>query len=265
MRTSTKEALESGWLPTTPVDDTVLRRFLYNQADVNEILTRAASGTVVREDAVVLTDAGSPVALLNQALLTAPVLRAEDPVLDDVDQFFAGSDRPATVLSVWPTPDFSKRGWTLLGHPVFVVRPAGPVVYERRPDVEVCRAPDLTVAERVVVEGFPFDEARGVPGALFGAGLDSTGLEVRLALLDGEPVAAAQVYVGHGVANLCMAATLPAARRRGVWEALVWERVASAPDQPAAAYTSDASRPGFVRMGFLPLTRFTLWHRPADR
>ncbi len=25
------------------------------------------------------------------------------------------------------------------------------------------------------------------------------------------------------------------------------------------AFTSDYSRPGFLRMGFLPVTRFTLW------
>ena len=31
------------------------------------------------------------------------------------------------------------------------------------------------------------------------------------------------------------------------------------PELPAVAYTSDDSRPGFVRMGFLPITRFTLW------
>jgi hypothetical protein len=46
-----------------------------------------------------------------------------------------------------------------------------------------------------------------------------------------------------------------------VWEALVWARVADAPELPAIAYTSDYSRPGFVRMGFLPITRFTLWYR----
>ena len=68
-------------------------------------------------------------------------------------------------------------------------------------------------------------------------------------------------YVGQGVVNLCLAATLPAARRRGVWASLVWARVDDAPDLPAVAFTSDFSRPGFVRMGFLPITRFTLWAR----
>jgi hypothetical protein len=54
-------------------------------------------------------------------------------------------------------------------------------------------------------------------------------------------------------------ATLPAARRRGVWHALVAARCTATPDLPAVAFTSDYSRPGFVRTGLLPITRFTLW------
>jgi hypothetical protein len=54
-------------------------------------------------------------------------------------------------------------------------------------------------------------------------------------------------------------ATLPAARRRGVWHALATARCVNTSDLPAVAFTSDYSRPGFLRMGFLPITRFTLW------
>jgi hypothetical protein len=77
--------------------------------------------------------------------------------------------------------------------------------------------------------------------------------------LDGTPVAAAASHAAHGVVNLCLAATLPAARRHGVWRTLVAARCAGAPDLPAVAFTSDYSRPGFLRTGFLPITRFTLW------
>ena len=73
------------------------------------------------------------------------------------------------------------------------------------------------------------------------------------------PIAAAASHAAHGVVNLCLAATLPAARRRGAWHALVAARCAGTPDLPAVAFTSDYSRPGFLRMGFLPITRFTLW------
>ena len=88
-----------------------------------------------------------------------------------------------------------------------------------------------------------------------------TGVRYRLGLLDGEPVGAAARSVGRGIVNLCFAATLPQARRRGVWEALVWARVADGEGLPAVAYTSDYSRPGFERMGFVPITRGTLWAR----
>ncbi len=264
-----QQALETGWLADTPVGDTLLRRFVHNQADVSAAIARARGGRVERERGAVLSDAGGPVPFFNQAILTAPVLRPDDPVLDTIDAFYAGSGRPATLLSIWPTPDLAARGWSLMGHPAFVVRAPGPGPFPDDPpgDVTVLvarRTGEYRTADQIVVEGYPIDEARGEPpGCVIPDGIEERGLEVRLGLLDGEPVAVGEVFVGHGVTNLCMGATLPRGRQRGVWEALVWARVATAPDLPAVAFTSDLSRPGFVRMGFLPVTRFTLWHRPA--
>ena len=100
------------------------------------------------------------------------------------------------------------------------------------------------------------------PGTVLPPAVLDSVLTVRLGLLDGEPVALGNAVVAHGIVNLCLGATLPQARRRGVWEALVWARVGSAPDLPSVAYTSDYSRPGFLRMGFLVVSRFTLWSRP---
>ena len=97
------------------------------------------------------------------------------------------------------------------------------------------------------------------PGKLFPAALLDADVTYRLGCLDGRAVGAAAGHVAHGVVNLCFAATLPEARRRGVWEALVWARVADGPSLPAVAYTSDYSRPGFERMGFVSTIRFTLW------
>jgi hypothetical protein len=128
--------------------------------------------------------------------------------------------------------------------------------------VEVLEVRDpvaLRTAERIAIEGYPIEGAEA--GTVLPSGILDTGLLFRLGLLEGEPVGSGARYVGHGVVNLCFGATLPAARRRGVWEALVWARVADAPDLPAVAYTSDDSRPGFERMGFVPTIRFTLWGR----
>ncbi|MGH8991793.1 MAG: hypothetical protein ACRDYV_03650 [Acidimicrobiia bacterium] len=260
----TERPLEDGWLPDTPVDDTLLRRFVHNQAQINAIVARALGGRAAGTDDVFLADAASAVPYFNQAILARPLREAGDGVLDEVESFYAAGKSVATLLSIWPTPDLSARGWSLMGHPAFVARGPVPRSVPLRDGVEVRvagDAGDLAVAERVAIEGYPMPEAGGEPGALLPPALLETGVRVRLGLCDGEPSAVGNSYVGLGVVNLCLGATLPAARRRGVWEALVWARVNDAPDQPAVAYTSDHSRPGFIRMGFLPITRFTLWAR----
>lgn len=259
---------ETGWLPTTPVDDNLLRRFIHSQAVVNSITASSVGGRTDRSDDVFLADTGGPIPYVNQAILTRPLTGADDPVLRTVESFFdeaSPSGRPATLLSIWPTPDLSVRGWSLVGHPAMVLRTPGAVVHGPAPGVEVrvATAPeDFTTAERTVVAGYPFEEAQGLPaGSLFPPALKGTDLVVRLGVLDGETVAVGNVVVAHGLVNLCLGATLPSARRRGVWESLVWARVQEAPELPAVAYTSDDSRPGFLRMGFVPITRFTLWLR----
>jgi hypothetical protein len=259
--------LETGWLPDTPIDDTLLRRFVHNQAEVNEIVAEAAGGRSDRTDDVFLADAGSPVPYFNQAILARPVSHSDDAALDAVDAFFAARSHPATVLSIWPTPDLSARGWSLVGHPAFVAR--APAAHEHTPpaDVEVRvaeTAADYALAERVAIEGYPLEvDGDTGEGSIFPASLGERGLLVRLGSVDGTPVGVGNRFVGHGVVNLCLGATLPAARRRGVWASLVWARVNDGPDLPAVAFTSDYSRPGFIRMGFLPVTRFTMWLLPT--
>jgi hypothetical protein len=256
--------MENGWLADTPVGDTLLRRFVFNQADHNEEIAGAHSGRVERTDDAFLADAACPVPYMNQAILARPVLSADDRVLDVVEGFF---DRRTgvTLLSIWPTPDLSGRGWSLVGHPALVARAPGAIPPTSHEGVEVTRAEsaaDFETAERIAIEGYPIESAMGAPpGSVLPAALASGPVTVRLGVLDGEAVAVGNVFVGQGVVNLCLGATLPAARRRGVWEALVWARVAEDPQLPAVAYTSDYSRPGFIRMGFLPITRCTLWYR----
>lgn len=249
--------LENGYLADTPVGDTLFRRFLFNQADLNAELARVIGGRVERDADVALVDTGGPVPYYNQATLFRPL---DEPLLNRVESFFEG--RPCNLLSIWPTDDLSARGWTLVGHPACVARSPSPVAFEPPADVEVrvaTSAAELAEAERLVVEGYPMP---GMPtGSLLPESLLDGPVRVRLGLLDGEPVAVGLVFVAHGVVNLCMGATLPAARRRKAWESLVWARAAEAPDLPTMAYTSDYSRPGFERMGFMPLTRFTLWMR----
>jgi hypothetical protein len=214
-----------------------------------------------------LADANSVVPYLNQTVLLRPLEGVDDPRLDTVDDFFAASSGgPSTLLSMWPTPDLGARGWFLVGHPAFVVRAPQPSTYVAPPDVTIAvatTAAELAVAERVAIDGYPVDDARDLPaGAVLDPALLGTPLRYRVGRLEGRPVGVGASYVGHDVVNLCLAATLADARRRGVWESLVWSRLADAPALPAAAFTSDDSRPGFARMGFLVVQRLTLWLRP---
>jgi len=265
---SAVDTLETGWLPSTPVDDTVLRSFLRNQGELNALVARAGGGHVHDDDAVSVADAASPVAYQNQAVLHRPLHGLDDPVLD-VAAAHLCSGRTATLLSAWPTPDLAPRGWQLVGHPAFVVR--GPVAqtpaaHPRHPGLEVHvadSADDLAVAEDLVVRAYPVPEAAGASrGFAFPEGVLDTALLVRICSIDGTPVAVAASLPAQGLVNLCLAATLPEARHRGAWSALVDDRCGDRPELPAAAFTSDDSRPGFVRAGFLPVLRFTLWLRP---
>ena len=266
MSATTTERLESGWLDDTAVEDNLIRQFVRNQGDLSIEQALASGGRAAEAPGVVVTDSGGDLLYWNQAVLQRPLAGSDDALLDCVDDFWAGErDRTSTLLSAWPTPDLTKRGWNLVGHPMLVVRAPGPHDASSKPGVRIERvatAEQLGVVERTVIDGYPMPELAGrAPLSVLPAALLDTPVVVRLGHVDGEPAAATLGYVGHGVVNLCLAATLPNARRRGVWAAMVWARVDDAPHLPAVAFTSDHSRPGFVKMGFLPITRCTLWAR----
>ncbi len=263
---ATVRPLESGWLADTPVEDNLFRAFVRNQGDLGAIQAVASGGRATAGEGVALADLGRDAAYVNQATLLRPITAVDDPVLDQVDDFWAGeSGRAHSLLSIWPTPDLGARGWRLEGHPMLVVRAPAAHRHESPADVSVevvTSETGLAELERLVIDAYPFPDLAGrPPGSLFAPGLLDTPIRYRIARLDGQAVGAACVHVGSGIVNLCLGATRPEVRRRGVWSSLVWARVDDAPDLPAVAFTSDLSRPGFVRMGFLPVTRCTLWTR----
>lgn len=262
---TTVERLETGCSFDTPVNDSLLRRFLFNQAEVQEAMAWACGGRAARTQDVSLVDTGLSLPYVNEATLFRPLTGDDDPLLDEIDAFYE-SGSPGLLLSPWPTPDLRRRGWMPVGHPMFVVRgPVPPASYDAplRPGVSVRvaeTAEDLALVERITAEGYPAPEISTLPAnRLLGADLVNSSVVYRIGYLDGEPVTVAASQVAHGVVNLCLAATLPQARRRGVWQALVNARVADAPELPQVSFSSDYSRPGFVHMGFLPVQRFTLW------
>lgn len=258
--TTTTRPPETGHLEDTPVQDTVVRRFLHNQADLSALVAESGGGDVARRPDLSVATFDTPAAYQNQAVLLRPLAGLDDELLDVAEQGLAGTH--GILLSAWPTPDLAARGWGLVGHPTFVVRGPQPPATWFAAVRRVTTVDDLALAERVVADGFPVPEAQGAPpGFAYPPAVLGTDLHVFLGSLDGEVVAAASSHAAYDVLNLCFAATLPAARRRGVWEQLAQARLAEAPHLQAAAFTSDYSRAGFEKLGFLPVFRFTLWTR----
>jgi hypothetical protein len=260
--------LESGWEPETPIGDTLLRRFVFALAEAWAPAVAAMGGRILRSPDFVLTDLGRPAGLGNAVTLLRPLPpgdpEAASTLLDAIEAAIATGRGTVVLLSAWPTPDLRSRGWQLAGHPPFHLRPPAPLPEAGAPGLRIAPVTDAAGVrdfERVLVAGYPFpDVARGT---LFDERLlTAAGPHLEVGYLSGRAVTVGARHIAHGLVVLALGATVPAARHRGCWSAMVRSRLAAAPDLPAAALFSDDSRPGAERVfGFLPISRFSLWTR----
>jgi GNAT superfamily N-acetyltransferase len=267
------EVLADGWEPDGPSGDTLLRAALDNT--VHELLhpAQAMGGRFEVHDDVALVDLGSPTPFLNGAVLRRPLHGwSADPVLDQVDEFFAGSPGPAVVYSPTPTPDLRERGWQRVGHPPLMVRPAGGTPPPSPPDFtfrSVQDEADLDHACRLIVEGYPVPELQpwrhGSPFDERVLGDDA--FRFYLGCEGGHPVCVAAAVVDGVVNGVHYVANDPEARGKGYGEAIVWAATLADPTKPAVLISSDLGRSTYERMGYLTVTRWSLWLvgvRPAS-
>jgi ribosomal protein S18 acetylase RimI-like enzyme len=276
-------ALTTGWEPDVPVGDTILRRFVYSYADRVALTARAAGGRAERGAAAAYADARSAFVFDNAVvLLRPPTGEGIDAVLDRAARVFP-DERVWVLLSVWPTPDLTPRGLTLVGHPPLMIRPpdtrhlrnthhsentrqpeaaqgdaaSGPVI--RR----VTDADALADFTRVLVEGYPMP-ADGHSSVFTPELIADDAIHLYVGYADSQPVVTAGAAVGHGIVEVDWVATLPAYRRRGFGAALTAAALAARSDLPAMLIASDDGAPVYRRLGFLPLLRCTLWMRETD-
>jgi hypothetical protein len=261
----------TGWEPDLDVADTLLRQYVFALAESGLDLARAMDGRTLEEPGLLAADLGRRNPLFNGAVLTAPPAPSEwGGLLTRIEHFFAeaGDDGEQVFLwSAWPTPDLRGRGWTLEGHPPLLVRAPGLPLPAAPDDVEVREvhdARDLADLERVFIDGFPFEDLQPFES---GTWLDERvlampGHRMFVGYVGGEAATAGWVTIHGGLAVLTLGATLPAFRGRGRWTATVRRRLEVAGALPTASIFADASRPIAEKHGFLPILRFTLWHRP---
>jgi hypothetical protein len=262
--TAAIEQLSTGWEPDVPVGDTMVRRYLFHFASLCEAFATAAGGRTVESSALRASDLGRPGGYWNAATLLQPPADWQ-ATLDEVEAFFADGTGQAMLWSAWPTPDLRVRGWHLSGHPPLLIRPpAAQVGLPSVADGDVRTVRDVTELaewECTAIAAYPLPELAGAPsGALAGPSLlDDKRLRLLTAHLDDRAVSAAAAFVDHGVGSLAFGATLPAARRRGLWQQLAVARIRTMSHLWVTGVFSDLSRHGAECLGFIPVQRFTLW------
>lgn len=253
--------------PTPTADHRLVHRFVRNHVDAIDAIVTTAGGRTRRTPDLALADLGRSAAIYNSATLLRPAALDDlDATLAEIDAFYRYGAGTVYLWSPWSTPDLQRHGWRLEGHPPLLARPADgpvPVAPHLRIDV-VGDAASAQTWERIVVDGFPFTEARPyLPGAFLHPGLlDDDRWRLWLAFDNtGTPVTAAGSFVAHGIHQFALGVTLPVARRQGHWYALVRERLLAFPNLPVAGIFTGDSQPGAQRLGFRPITRFTVWSR----
>jgi hypothetical protein len=267
--TTASTRLTSGWEADLAVGDSLLRRYLFCWAALCETFARAAGGRSITTPRFAAADYRRPSGWFNSATLLQPALGVSlDEVLDDVESFFAGGRGSVHLWSPWPTPDLSARGWELIGHPPFLVRPPASLLPPPAPPaVEVADVADraaLIEWERVAVEGYPLPELLPVvPGTLADPRLlGDPRLRLSVGRGDGEAVSLGALFSDYGVGCFALGVTRPRWRGHGHWKAHAIRRLTAASDLWMTGVFSDDSRAPAERLGFVAVLRVTLWARP---
>jgi hypothetical protein len=255
--------LPDGWGPGTPRDDSLLRAYAEAYADLATDLGAAAGWCTHRSAAWAGTDSHEPFPFLNVAVLLRPVRDADDPVLDEISEFFAPADAgtPFLVWSATPTPDLGARGWSLMGHPPLMLRSPAAVEPPRPDGLEIVRVRDrqsLAAFETTMIEAYPVPEMTG--RHVFADGvLDAPGWQMWLGVVDDRPVATAAAHVTDAFVDVEWISTRESHRGRRIGEAITWAATLAVADRPAMLFASDLGQPVYERMGYVKLARLTLW------
>lgn len=265
---SEDDYLINGWEldRDVPATDTIHRAHIHNLADRYRFTAKAEVPHLDDGDVVgtLKTEAGP---WGNDMVVLTPF--REDAAAALADRVAAFADRPTMMWCAWPTPDLSVHGFTRMGHPPGMVRPAGGAAPAHPDGLRVVEAGDdatMKDYDQVCTLGFPVNDQAGNP--LFGIitpELRGGPWRFFVGYADDEPVTVASVFVGSGLAQVEYVATMPDHRGRGYGAAVTWAATVAEPDLPAVLIASDLGRPVYERMGYLPYTRFTLWHWPGQR
>jgi hypothetical protein len=257
----TDHHLADGWGPEDAEDDTLVRAGVLSLADRVAHHARALGRQAIDDGrwvAAALADTGM---FSNAGVVVRP---PDDwswlgPALRDL----APPGVPKLVISPFPTPDLRHDGLELVGHPPFMVRPAGGTNPAPVAGLEIRRISDtrdLLDFERTLIEAYPIPDmdVDRVPTLFRSAILDGAS-HAYLGLVDGSPVATAMAHVAAGVNHVEFVSTRPDHRGLGIGAALTWAATVADPALPAVLIASDFGRGVYEALGYLSVARWTIW------
>ena len=109
-----------------------------------------------------------------------------------------------------------------------------------------------------MIEAYPVPEMTGRHFFADGV-IGAAGWQMWLGVVDGEPVGTAAAHVTDPFVDVEWISTRDGHRGHGIGEALTWTATLAAEDRPAMLFASDLGQPVYERMGYVRLTRLTLW------
>lgn len=260
--------LEHGWAPATPLADTIHRQSVFALAESTARPSEAMGARTIRTDDVIATHLGRPAGYWNAAVVTRPLdAHGWDNVLHAVaDLESTAMTRGPGAVDLWspfPTPDLRPEGWVLAGHPVAMWRPPTGAPSARDATLHIERVVDTDSIDewaRTAVESYPLDDdptAIATPRLL-----EADDVHLLIGRDAGRPVAAAATVITNDTNAVAFVATHADVRGQGHGRAITTAATSVRPDLPATLLASDDGRPLYEQLGYLPLTRWTMWIRP---
>lgn len=263
--------LPDAWAAGLPADDNLIKAFIHGYAHFLEDTAAALGWASKRTDRFVAVDGSSAFPFQNCAVPLRPFTHEELPdLIGEIGDFFGDREGgPFLLYCGFPVPDLSPRGWSLMGHPPLMLRPAGgapPALPDGLEIVPVTTLDQLGDFGTTLQEAFPVPELAGQPYGGYGPGLlDIPGWKMWLGRIDDHTVATSAAHVHGGIVDVEWISNRLEARGRGVGAAITWAATMADPSLPAMLIASDLGQPVYERMGYLRLTRVTLWIGPRER
>ena len=259
------EHLPDAWDADLPAADNLIKEYVLGYAELLEAMAAALGWPAIRTERFVAVDATTPFPFQNCVVPLRPFGTDElDDVVGEAEAFFrARAGGPFLLWGGFPVPDLAGRGWAAMGHPPLMLRPVGgeaPPLPDGLDVHPVRTVEELEEFTTTLVEAFPVAELAGLPNGGYGPELlDVDGWHMWVGRIDGRAVATSAAWVHGGIVDVEWISARPETRGRGVGAAVTWAATMVDPARPAMLIASDLGQPVYERMGYLRLTRFTLW------